>query len=285
LNVFEILNSSLLFHVQGIDKMHCLCVEPVQRSLEFVVELESSLFVCLGSSRRRSRRARGRGRGRSRWRRSRRAAAAAARGAARANVERHLSARRTTVGGVVIGGDQIGIGAVRVARSARGRRAVGIVGSDIEARSSKSRAGAHVDAREIPEDGVALKSVLVLQNVFLFGLHGHLDRDAAAVGVGAPVLRVGAAGIQGNHIVAGGVADGPEVDVLLHVVGDIDTAAITALDGVREGRSKAAKGSEESENSGELHCDCGLKFLVCLKEKNFGFSKKSFRECSVLSLC
>lgn len=189
------------------------------------------------------------------------------------------------MGSMIIGRNEIGIGASTVARCASSRRAIGLVGGNCEADGSELRRSAHIDAREIPEDSVSLQGVLVLKDIDLLGLHGHLDGDAAAVGVGSPALRVSATGLDADHgrVV---LADRPEVDGVLHVVHDVDTAAAAAA-GVgtvggavvaaaggsgavasiaseqvgRKSRGESAKGSKETESLGELHCD-----LICLKE-------------------
>lgn len=187
---------------------------------------------------------------------------------------------------MVIVPDKVSIGAGSVTRSASSRRASAIVGSNSEADLGELRAGAHVDERKIPEDSVALQGVLVLEDIDLLRLHGHLDGDAAAVGVGAPALSVAGTGVEALHG-AGILADGPVVDGVLHVVANVDAATVTAV-GVgsavgsgggavggavhrsRSSRGKSAKGSKETESLGEIHVDlrCGLK--ESLKECNVG---------------
>lgn len=185
---------------------------------------------------------------------------------------------------MIIVPDKVSIGAGSVTRSASSRGASAVVGIDRKADLGELRVCAHVNERKIPEDSVALQGVLVLENINLLRLHGHLDGDAAAVGIGAPVLSVAGTWIEALHG-AGILADGPVVDGVLHVVVDVDAAAITAVgvgsalgDGAvgggavhrsRSSRGKSAKGSKETESLGEIHV--GLRF--CLKE--------SLKECNV----
>jgi hypothetical protein len=204
----------------------------------------------------------------------------------RSNVQGHLGSRRAAVGSMVIVPDKVSIGAGSVTRGASSRRAAAIVGSNSEADLGELRAGAHVDERKIPEDSVALQGVLVLEDIDLLRLHGHLDGDAAAVGVGAPALSVAGTGLEGLH---GAVilADGPVVDGVLHVVVDVDAATVTvgvgsavggggravgggAVHRSRSSRGESAKGSEETESLGEIHVDLRCCLKEGLKECNVG---------------
>lgn len=165
--------------------------------------------------------------------------------------------------GVVIGRNEIGSRASIVTSLADGRGAgrgrVG--GQDGETVLGELRVGAHVDAREIPEDGVGGLGVLELQDISLVGVGGQLDRDTAAVGVGPPGLAVGTTvGRQDLHG-ADLVGDRPGVDVVAQVVGDQNGA--TSGDGVvaadhavhagGEGRGQSSKGSGNTESLGEHH--------------------------------
>lgn len=184
--------------------------------------------------------------------------------------------------------DKVGIGTGSVTRSASSGRASALVGSNREADVGELRVGAHIDEGKIPEDSVALQGVFVLEHIDLLRLHGHLDGDAAAVGVGAPALSVAGAGLEALHG-AGILADGPVVDGVLHVVADVDAAGVTAVGvgsavggsrvvggavhGSRSSRGKSANGSKETESLGEIHVD----LRCCLKE--------SLKECNVGRLC
>lgn len=82
----------------------------------------------------------------------------------------------------------------------------------------------------------------------------HLDGDAAAVGVGAPLFGVGAAaGGQGLHVAAG-VGGGPEVDGLVEVVDDVDggagAAGATAGGGAGGSDCGSTRGSGRDWNEG-----------------------------------
>lgn len=167
------------------------------------------------------------------------------------------------VSGVVISRNEIGSIASIITSLADGRRASRgrVSGQDSETELGELRVGAHVDARQIPEDSVGGLGVLELQDIFLVGVGGQLDRDTAAVGVGLPGLAVGTAvGSQGLHG-TDGVGDGPGVNVLAQVVGDQDRA--TGGDGVvaanhvvhagGEGRGQSSKGSGDTESLGEHH--------------------------------
>lgn len=202
----------------------------------------------------------------------------------RSNVQGHLGTRRAAVSSMVIVPDKVSIGAGSVARSASSRRATTIVGSNSEADLGELRAGAHVDERKIPEDSVALQGVLVLEDIDLLRLHGHLDGYTAAVGVGAPALSVAGTGLEGLHR-AGILADGPVVDGVLHVVVDVDAATVTvgvgsavgsgavcggAVHGSRSSRGESAKGREEAESLGEIHVDLRCCLKESLKECNIG---------------
>lgn len=125
----------------------------------------------------------------------------------------------------------------------------------------KGGAGAHVDAGQVPEDGVGGLGVLELEHVGLARLGGKFDGDAAAVGVGAPGLRVSAAvggeGLHGTDV----LGDGPGVNVLAQVVGDQDGAAggdgAVAADvhvhARGEGGGQSGEDGGEAEGLGEHH--------------------------------
>ena len=213
----------------------------------------------------------------------------------RANVQSHLGTRRAAVSSMVIVPDKVSVGAGSVARSAGSRRASAIVGSNSEADLGELRAGAHVDERKIPEDSVALQGVLVLKDIDLLRLHGHLDGDAAAVGVGAPALSVAGTGLEGLH---GAVilADGPVVDGVLHVVVDVDASTVSvgvgcavggsgvggAVHSSRSSRGKSANGSKKTESLGEIHVGLRCCLKESLKECNGGRLKRSCKECLFL---
>lgn len=168
------------------------------------------------------------------------------------------------MGGVVISGLEVRSGASGVTGLANSRGASGgLIGRhDGEALVGELvAAGLHVNARHIPEDGIASLGVLELEDTDLLWLEGQLDRDATAVGVGAPCLGVGATvardGLHGTDV----AGHGPGVDVLGQVVGDRDTAAITADDAraadhlLGKGRNNGGEESGKAEGLGEHHLE------------------------------
>lgn len=160
------------------------------------------------------------------------------------------------MGGVVVRGDQIGRRAGKVTGLADGIDALITAGGHGEANLGEEGALAHVDARQIPEDGRRGEGVLELQDLVLVGLGRDLDADATPAGVDAPVLNVGAAGVQGHHL-AHILADGPQVEFAVHVVHDGDTTARVSRGGrtadiEREGRGQSGQ-STEREDLGEHH--------------------------------
>lgn len=167
---------------------------------------------------------------------------------------------------VVVIGELVRLGAVDVARGAGGGGAAGIIDGDAEAGGDERRLRGEIDGGEIPEEGLTGLGVLELEDGAEVSGGGHLDGDAAAVGVGAPGLSVGGAGGDGLHLAAG-VGDGPEIDVLAHVVDDLDAAAGGA-GSEGEGRSREGEGSSEAEELGERHDDCvgGGGCCCCWKE-------------------
>lgn len=185
-----------------------------------------------------------------------------------ANVQRQTGVDGAAVGGVVVSGLEVGGSAGSVtglADSGRAGRRLALGGEHREAVLGELGVGAHVDAGEIPEDGVGGLGVLELQHVGLAGVGGQLDGDAAAVGVGAPGLGEGAAvGAEGLHG-ADVLRDRPGVDVLVQVVGDQDGAAggdgVVAADVVvqvqarGEGGGQGGEGGGEAEGLGEHHFD------------------------------
>lgn len=182
------------------------------------------------------------------------------------DVQDEVVLRRASVSGVVIGRDQIGIGASRVARSTGGSGAGAIVRGDGEALGGELRAGTHVDAREIPEDRVTGESVLELEDIGLGRLGGELDGDTTAVGVGLPGLRVGATvGLEGDHGDIRIVGNGPGIEVAAQVVDNGDSTASglsgsgsvggTGDDLSRERGGNSSKDGSKTEDLGEHHLD------------------------------
>jgi hypothetical protein len=157
---------------------------------------------------------------------------------------------------IVVIGELIGLSAVDIAGGAGGRGAAGVIDGDAEAGGNEGRIGGEIDGGEIPEESLAGLGVLKLEDGGEVGGGGDLDGDATAVGVDAPGLDVGGAGLDGLHVAAG-VGDGPEIDILAHVVDDLDAAAGGA-GSEREGRSSEGEGSSEAEELGERHDDCGV---------------------------
>lgn len=170
---------------------------------------------------------------------------------------------------VVVLGLQISLGALRVASLAVDRGAVvaGLGGLDGEPVLDELGVGAQVDARHVPEDGVAGLGVLELQDVVLAGLGGQLDGDAAAVAVFAPRFLVGAAARRKGLHVTSATGDRPRVDGAFEVVVDGHAATTTAvgvggvagLDGVGEGCGEGSEGGHGESDLGEHHFDGCLK--------------------------
>jgi hypothetical protein len=188
----------------------------------------------------------------------------------RTEVQSHGDSVGATVSGLVVGGEEIGVGTGSVTRLAGSRRAVTrVVGGNSKAGCSECGVAAHVDARKIPVDGGLDQGVLVLQDVRLVLGGGHLDGDTATVGVEAPILRVTfSARGQSDHIAVGRVTDRPKVDGLVHVIDDADATAsagggavsVTGLNGGRNSSGQCAKGGEGSESVGEHHCEKNVDF-------------------------
>lgn len=188
-----------------------------------------------------------------------------------ANVHSELSVDRAAVSRVVVLGLQISLGALRVASLAVDRGAVvaGLGGLDGETVLDELGVGAHVDARHVPEDGVAGLGVLKLQDVVLVGLGGQLDGDTAAVVIFAPRFLVGAAARRKGLHVTSATGDRPRVDGAFEVVVDADAAAATAaavggggvagLDGVGEGCGEGSERGHGKSDLGEHHFDGCLK--------------------------
>ena len=162
---------------------------------------------------------------------------------------------------MVISGLEVSGGAGGVTSLANGLGASGglISGDDREAEVGELVvASLHVDAGHVPEDGVAGLGVLELEDIVLVLVEGQLDRDTAAVGVGAPGLGVDAAaaldGLHGTDV----AGHGPGVDVLGEVVGDLDTAAVTAdhaLHTLGKGRGDGGEEGSKAESLGEHHLE------------------------------
>jgi len=178
------------------------------------------------------------------------------------------------VSSVVVLRLQVSLSTLRVASLAVDRGAVGagLGGLDGEAVLGELGVGAHVDARHVPEDGVARLGVLELQDVVLVGLGGQLDGDTAAIAVLAPRFLVRAAARRKGLHVTSAIGDRPRVDGAFEVVVDGDAAAATAasvgggsvagLDGVGEGCGEGSEGGHGKSDLGEHHFDGCLK-RVC----------------------
>ena len=125
---------------------------------------------------------------------------------------------------MVVGRDEVGIRAGSVASLADSGWAVTtrLAGLDGETELGEFGVLAHVDDGQIPVDEITADGVLVLEDVGLVGLGGELDGHSTTLR-GLPFLRVGAAvGAQGVHLVVGGASNGPQVDVEVQVVLDLD---------------------------------------------------------------
>ena len=178
---------------------------------------------------------------------------------------------------VVILGLQVRLGTLLVPSAAVDTGAVlaGLGGLDREAVLGELGVAAHVDARHVPEDGVAAFGIFELQDIVLAGGGGQLDGHATAVAVGLKLFRVGAAARREGLHVSSTTRDGPRVDVLPQFVENLHAAAaataglVTSLDGhgVGEGRSESGQGGEETE-LGEHHFESGSFGRECGLEKN-----------------
>lgn len=167
---------------------------------------------------------------------------------------------------MVISGLQVGSGATRVSGLANSRRAgLGVATrvrrQDREAVLGELGVSTHVDARQIPEDGVSALGVLELEDIGLAGVGGQLDGDTTAVRVGLPVLTVGTTiGGQGLHG-ANVRRNGPGVHVLVQVVGNQDGPGsrngVVAADqhARRKGRGHSGEGGSQAECLSEHHLD------------------------------
>lgn len=91
---------------------------------------------------------------------------------------------------MVVCGEQIGIIALSVTSGAIHFLAVGVVGSDSEAKGVEQRSDRHVDQGDIPPDGCTDQSVFVLENIGLVGGCGNLYRDTTRIRIDLPVLLI-----------------------------------------------------------------------------------------------
>jgi len=184
-----------------------------------------------------------------------------------ANGQIESSVDGAAVSGVVISGLEVSRRASTVTSRANGLGARGglIRGLDREALAGELVARLHVDARQVPEDGITSGGVLELEDIVLLRVEGQLDRDTTAVGVVAPVLRVNtAAAVDGLHG-ADVASNGPGVYRLVEVVGDLDTAAVTADHTLAadhhvlgESRGNGGEKGSKAESLGEHHFECGM---------------------------
>lgn len=102
--------------------------------------------------------------------------------------------------GVVIR-EEVGSSTGNVSRSTSGTwTAAGVVIGDGKTNGGEEIVDAHIDARQIPEDGVTRQSILVLQGIRDVRSARHLNGDTTSIGIQTPLLRVGAAGGNGNHL-------------------------------------------------------------------------------------
>lgn len=180
--------------------------------------------------------------------------------------------------GSVIGRLEVSSGAAGIAGLANSRRAGSRLArgrQDGKAVLGEFRVGAHVDAGQIPEDGVGGLGVLELEHVGLVRGGGQLDGDTTAVGVGAPALgegaTVGGEGLHGTDV----AGDGPGIDVLIEVVGNQHGATgghgvVTSsqLHARGKGRGQSGEGSGKAESLGEHHFDNeGVRLeVLCLRD-------------------
>jgi hypothetical protein len=176
----------------------------------------------------------------------------------------------------------VSLRAVCVASSTGSGSAARVTGGSSEPRLDEIGAGVEIDRRHIPEQSISVLSVLELKNAGLILGGGHLDGDTAAVGVGIPVFAVvTTSGGESLHVATFG-RGAPEVDVGVHVVDDLNTAAgatglkarLSGANAVGVGESgssgceEAGKEDVESHN-GNLFEKCresGRQKFVCSTE-------------------
>lgn len=163
-----------------------------------------------------------------------------------------LRAGRARVGVRVIG-VLIGISAVGVTRGAGGGGAARVAWGNGEPRFDELGVRVKVDRGQVPIERAAVLGILELKDTVLVLGTRHLDRNAAAIGVGRPVLAVGApAGGQGLHVARSGRGS-PQVHGRAHVVDNLDAAATRA----RGRRGAGARGSGRA-----ARCCAGVSGLV-----------------------
>ena len=139
----------------------------------------------------------------------------------------------------------VGFRAVAVTGRAGGRGAARVTGNSREARLNEVGVGVKVDRRHVPVQVVTVEGVLELKYA-VFILRGRqLDRDATAIGVGGPAFAVGAAvGVESLHFTGAG-RGGPEIDIGVHVVHDLQgttgRGVVTGHLGVRQSHSSGGK--------------------------------------------
>ena len=177
--------------------------------------------------------------------------------------------RKTSVDGAavsrpVVVREQVSIRASGVAGSADGRGARGGCVSGLNRKAILGELGvrAHVDARQVPEDGVDGLGVLELQHILLVGVGRQLDGDTTSVGVELPGLGVDTTVGGENQHGTGDVGHGPGVDVDIQVVGNQNGTAssdVVAADlvgqAVRERGGHGSEGGSNAESLGEHHLD------------------------------
>lgn len=87
----------------------------------------------------------------------------------------------------------IRIRTILIPRRTRRSRAIRVIRRNSKSRRNKLRVRVEIDRRQIPPECALALGVLELQDAVLAGGRGHFDGDATVVGVGAPLLGVGAA--------------------------------------------------------------------------------------------
>lgn len=156
-------------------------------------------------------------------------------------------AQRARVGVHVIW-ELVSILALRIASGTRNRLAARVTGDNGEARLDKLGSRVKIDGGHVPEKGVTILGVFELKDA-IFALAGrHLDGDTTTVGVGGPVLAVvtsGAESLHGSSIRRGG----PQVNVGIHVVDDLKTAA-AGIAGLNGAGFSGSSGVGESSSGG-----------------------------------
>ena len=160
------------------------------------------------------------------------------------------------MGGIIISRLEVSRRASGITSRADSRRASRrLIGwLDSESGGGKHTTRAQINTGQIPVDSVTGLGVLELEDVLLPGVEGELNRDATAVRVGAPILRVDATAAAEDQHRADVVGHGPGIDVLLEVIDDRDTTAALAGHYIMgKSRGNGGKEGSKAESLSEHH--------------------------------